>query len=98
MSKTLIILIALVGGILLGVVAGTRFVDVADVIGTLWLNGLRMTVVPLVVALRNRADGRCSASRAARGPVCADDARDPLELVTSRRLHDSHPTHAFPDA
>ncbi|MBK6299321.1 MAG: cation:dicarboxylase symporter family transporter [Sphingomonadales bacterium] len=51
MSKTLIILIALVGGILLGVVAGTRFVDVADVIGTLWLNGLRMTVVPLVVAL-----------------------------------------------
>lgn len=51
MSKTLIILIALVGGILLGVVAGTRFVEVADVIGTLWLNGLRMTVVPLVVAL-----------------------------------------------
>ncbi|MBK7284769.1 MAG: cation:dicarboxylase symporter family transporter [Sphingomonadales bacterium] len=51
MSKTLIILIALVGGILLGVVAGTRFVEVADVFGTLWLNGLRMTVVPLVVAL-----------------------------------------------
>ena len=51
MSKTIIILIALVGGILLGVVAGTRFVDVADVVGTLWLNGLRMTVVPLVVAL-----------------------------------------------
>ena len=51
MSKTLIILIALVGGILLGVVAGTRFVDVADVIGTLWLNGLRMTVVPLVFSL-----------------------------------------------
>ena len=51
MSKTIIILIALVGGILLGVVAGTRFADAADVIGTLWLNGLRMTVVPLVVAL-----------------------------------------------
>lgn len=51
MSKTIIILIALVGGILLGVVSGTRFADVADVIGTLWLNGLRMTVVPLVVAL-----------------------------------------------
>lgn len=51
MSKTLIILIALVGGILLGVVAGTRFADAADIIGTLWLNGLRMTVVPLVVAL-----------------------------------------------
>jgi Na+/H+-dicarboxylate symporter len=51
MSKTILILIALVGGILLGVVAGTRFADAADVIGTLWLNGLRMTVVPLVVAL-----------------------------------------------
>jgi Na+/H+-dicarboxylate symporter len=51
MSKTIIILIALVGGILLGVVGGTRFADAADVIGTLWLNGLRMTVVPLVVAL-----------------------------------------------
>lgn len=51
MSKTVIILIALVGGILLGVVGGTRFADAADVIGTLWLNGLRMTVVPLVVAL-----------------------------------------------
>lgn len=51
MSKTIVILIALVGGILLGVVAGARFADAADVIGTLWLNGLRMTVVPLVVAL-----------------------------------------------
>lgn len=51
MSKTLIILVALLGGILLGVVSGTRFADAADVIGTLWLNGLRMTVVPLVVAL-----------------------------------------------
>ena len=51
MSKTIVILIALVGGILLGVVAGTRFADAADVIGTLWLNGLRMTVGPLVVAL-----------------------------------------------
>lgn len=51
MSKAVIILISLVAGILLGVFAGMRFVDVADVIGTLWLNGLRMTVVPLVVAL-----------------------------------------------
>ena len=49
--KLLIILLALCGGILLGVVAGTRFTEAADVIGTLWLNGLRMTVVPLVVAL-----------------------------------------------
>jgi proton glutamate symport protein len=51
MTKALIILAALIGGILLGVAGGTRFVEVADSIGTLWLNGLRMTVVPLVVAL-----------------------------------------------
>jgi proton glutamate symport protein len=51
MSKATIILITLIGGIFLGIIAGTRFVEFADVIGTLWLNGLRMTVVPLVVAL-----------------------------------------------
>jgi proton glutamate symport protein len=51
MSKATIILMTLIGGIFLGIVAGTRFVEFADVIGTLWLNGLRMTVVPLVVAL-----------------------------------------------
>jgi proton glutamate symport protein len=27
------------------------FHDAADVVGTIWLNGLRMTVIPLVVAL-----------------------------------------------
>ena len=53
MSKTLIIFIALVGGLLLGIaVSGAdQAVAIADVIGTLWLNALRMTVVPLVVAL-----------------------------------------------
>ena len=53
MSKTLIIFIALVGGLLLGIaVSGaTQAIAIADVTGTLWLNALRMTVVPLVVAL-----------------------------------------------
>ncbi len=52
MSKTTIILIALIGGIALGIFVGQGVVsEAADVIGALWLNGLRMTVVPLVVAL-----------------------------------------------
>ncbi len=54
MSKASIILIALVLGVFGGIAAGDRLplaIDVADIIGTLWLNGMRMTVVPLVVAL-----------------------------------------------
>lgn len=53
MSKTLIIFLALVGGLLIGIaVSGaTQAIAIADVIGALWLNALRMTVVPLVVAL-----------------------------------------------
>lgn len=53
MSKAIIILLAL----LLGIAAGIGLqnvkviVDAADVIGSLWLNGLQMTVIPLVVAL-----------------------------------------------
>ena len=53
MSKTLIIFVALVGGLLIGIaVSGAaQAIAIADVIGALWLNALRMTVVPLVVAL-----------------------------------------------
>jgi proton glutamate symport protein len=53
MSKTLIIFLALVGGLLIGIaVSGaTQAIAIADVIGALWLNALRMTVIPLVVAL-----------------------------------------------
>ena len=54
MSKATVILAALLLGLALGVVfdAGHEgLTETADVIGTLWLNGLRMTVVPLVVAL-----------------------------------------------
>jgi proton glutamate symport protein len=54
MSKALIILAALIAGVVLGMIVGDhapRLVDAADVVGTLWLNAMRMTVVPLVVAL-----------------------------------------------
>jgi proton glutamate symport protein len=53
MSKTLIIFLALVGGLLIGIaVSGaSQAIAIADVIGELWLNALRMTVIPLVVAL-----------------------------------------------
>jgi len=48
------ILGALVGGLILGAMMGNAsplVTESADVVGTVWLNGLRMTVVPLVVAL-----------------------------------------------
>lgn len=58
MSNATRILLALVLGLMIGIgVAGVDPVtargiaDVADPIGALWLNGLRMTIVPLVVAL-----------------------------------------------
>jgi proton glutamate symport protein len=54
MKKAWIILAALIAGLLLGAAMGNQlpvFTDSADVIGTIWLNGLRMTVIPLVVAL-----------------------------------------------
>lgn len=48
------ILSALVAGLIIGGVLGNRapgVTDIADIVGTMWLNALRMTVVPLVVAL-----------------------------------------------
>jgi proton glutamate symport protein len=52
MSKTIIILIALIGGVALGILVGEgTLTTTADIVGALWLNGLRMTVIPLVVAL-----------------------------------------------
>ncbi|MDB5716041.1 MAG: putative sodium/dicarboxylate symporter [Sphingomonadales bacterium] len=58
MSNATRILIALIAGLVLGI-GGSSFApslatsaaEVADPIGNLWLNGLRMTIVPLVVAL-----------------------------------------------
>ncbi len=54
MSKASVILFSLVAGLLIGMFAkgaAPIFKDSADVVGTMWLNGLRMTVVPLVVSL-----------------------------------------------
>ena len=57
MSNATRILIALVAGLALGILLagspalGERTATVADVVGSLWLSGLRMTIVPLVVAL-----------------------------------------------
>jgi proton glutamate symport protein len=54
MKKAWLILAALVAGLLLGAYTGDGvpfLTQSADLIGTWWLNGLRMTVIPLVVAL-----------------------------------------------
>ncbi len=54
MKKAWLILAALVAGLLLGATIGDKIAFLtqsADLIGTWWLNALRMTVIPLVVAL-----------------------------------------------
>ena len=54
MRKALIILAALIAGLLLGIaVAGKAdgLIEGAGMVGTLWLNALRMTIIPLVVSL-----------------------------------------------
>lgn len=54
MLKTLLVLGALAIGIALGMAIGggaPGLIDGADVVGSLWLRGLQMTVVPLVVTL-----------------------------------------------
>lgn len=54
MKKAWLILAALVAGLLLGATVGDKIAFLtqsADLIGTWWLNALRMTVIPLVVAL-----------------------------------------------
>ena len=54
MNRATIIIAALVAGILLGMAVTDHaawLTQTADVIGTMWLNCMRMTVVPLVVTL-----------------------------------------------
>jgi proton glutamate symport protein len=58
MSQATRILLALAAGLVLGIIAfaaapefATAAANLADPIGNLWLNGLRMTIVPLLVAL-----------------------------------------------
>ena len=53
-APALLILAALVAGLALGIAFGAASPAVqewAQAIGTLWLNGLRMTIIPLIVAL-----------------------------------------------
>jgi len=56
-SQSVRVLLALAVGLALGVSlatwgdASSRFVAIADVVGTLWTNAIRMTVIPLVAAL-----------------------------------------------
>jgi proton glutamate symport protein len=54
MRNALIILTSLIAGLLLGIfIAGQAewLVETASVIGTMWLNALRMTIIPLVVSI-----------------------------------------------
>jgi len=54
MRKALLILGALIAGLVLGMAtksAAPVWTGIAETIGTLWLNGLRMTVIPLIIAL-----------------------------------------------
>jgi proton glutamate symport protein len=77
MSNASRILIALAAGLLLGILAAGQSPDLGeqiaywlDIVGSLWLNGLRMTVVPLVVALL--ITGIVKSAEAARaGPMAA---------------------------
>ena len=77
MSNATRILIALFIGLALGVIAaaqapviGVQIAYWLDIVGSLWLNGLRMTVVPLVVALL--VTGIVKSAEAARaGPMAA---------------------------
>jgi len=77
MSNATRILIALAVGLSLGIFAAAQSPDWGeqiaywlDIIGSLWLNGLRMTVVPLVVALL--ITGVVKSAEAARaGPMAA---------------------------
>ena len=57
-SLSLWVLIALVGGVAAGAAAqaygipgGTGTIAVVDALGQLWLNALRMTIIPLVFSL-----------------------------------------------
>lgn len=54
MRNALIILASLIAGLLLGIlIAGNApwLIETANVIGTMWLNALRMTIIPLVVSI-----------------------------------------------
>lgn len=73
MSLTIRVLVALVFGLVLGLVilahpapALLKFVDFVEPIGTLWINAIRMTVIPLVVSLLITGVASCSDMRMVR--------------------------------
>ena len=54
MRKAVIILASLIAGLLLGILIADKadwLVEAAGLIGSMWLNALRMTIIPLVVSL-----------------------------------------------
>ncbi len=88
MSNATRILVALIAGLLLGIVAarlapawGTAAADVFDPLGNLWLNGLKMTIVPLVVSLLVVGIAQ-SAEAAASGRIAARSLAWILSLMT----------------
>ena len=73
MNVAMRVFVALLAGLILGVVVAvvgrpTLFtaVSVVEPIGTLWVNGIRMTVIPLVVSLLIRGIGSGSPSQVGR--------------------------------
>ena len=77
MSQPTRILVALVAGLLVGIGAAWASPDlagklsfIAEPIGTMWVNGLRMTIVPLVVALL--ITGVAASAEAARAGAFGD--------------------------
>ncbi len=74
MTQTTRVLFALIAGLIIGIVISVTdvaalraFVSVGEPIGVLWVNGIRMTVVPLVVSLL--ITGVASASPSSAGRV-----------------------------
>lgn len=54
MNRAYLILLALIAGLLLGIFiedSAPAWLSSADIIGTAWLNALRMTVIPLIISL-----------------------------------------------
>ena len=81
MSQATRILLALVFGLVVGIAAASASPDwaiaatkVTGPIGSAWLHGLQMVIVPLIVGLAGdgrRRDGGCRARRADRGAIGA---------------------------
>ena len=75
-------LLALVTGFSAGAIAGTRqpaIIDAMRLVGGLWLDALRMTIIPLVFALV--VTGVADLARADDGPARRIGARLPLVLI-----------------